>query len=1080
MENVQDIYELSAMQHGLLYDSVITGNSGMYMIQLDYVLRGRVDRDVLQRAWQETLNRHAILRTSFHWDEIKTPLQIVHGEVPITIDFHDWTDCPSEELEHRMDLFRDEDRVKGFDFETPPLMRLDLFHVGPGVYRLHWSFHHVLMEGWSAAHVQAEVQQRYRCAFTGETLQLAEHRPYRDYITWVQEQDPKIAEAYWRKVLEGYQGATHLCVDQAPSDLHVPVDQFDGQVLTISREKTDALKEFGKRNEVTLNTLVQGAWALMLSTYTGQEDAVFGSVVSGRSVPLNGVESIVGLFVNLLPTRVKVVPDQSLVQWLQAFQKSQVEQRAFEHVGLAEVKAWSDIPAAKTMFETVVVFQNWTGDLTSTRWNDELTVEEVRGHHGSPGSPAAVVVIPADELVLGISYDLKRYSAAAIETMLGCLRSLLESLSAGQDWKLCDLPLLSGEAYERVVQHWNPPANPAATPLVPSDFERQVQATPTSTAILAGASTWTFAELDRRANQVANALAQAGVQPGQRVALCTERDPWMVAAMIGALKAGCPYVPLDPAHPTGRLTDLLEDSEVSLLLLGDSVQERLPAAATHVPRLVLGGPEVNAAVDTSPNTDIAAVDGAYMIYTSGSTGRPKGVQVSHGSLANFVAHCCEEFELTTTDRVLQFASISFDTAIEEILPTLVSGATLVLRDETMIGSVDAFLQACADWGITLIDFPTAYWNVITQGLEEAEQSLPATVRLVILGGERARPEHLAEWLRCNPSGPRVLNTYGPTEATVVATSTDLTAADLEHDELSIGKPIRNARAYILDNRGQPVPAGVVGELHLAGAGLADGYFGQPEMTTERFLRDPFASDPGVRMYKSGDLALYRPDGNIEYAGRVDNQVKFRGYRIELEEIEAVLCRLEAVRDAAVLLREDAPGRQRLVAYVVVGSGDVTTDTLKVALADRLPAYMIPSITVFLEALPLTPHGKVDRKALPEPQERAAAALDLNARPGSDLERKLAAIWSEVLEVESVGLHDNFFDLGGHSLLLMPVISEVKRQVGVELDPGDLVLPTLRQLVSLCEERIANPPPPKKRGWVRRILGGRQGAEGWTA
>ena len=1076
MENVQDIYELSAMQHGLLYDSVITGNSSTYMIQLDYVLRGRVDREVLESAWQETLNRHAILRTSFHWDGIKTPLQIVHAELPITIDSHDWTDCPGEELEHRMDLFREEDRVKGFDFEVPPLMRLDLFHLAPGVYRLHWSFHHVLMEGWSASLVQAEVQQRYRCALTKEPLELAEHRPYRDFITWTQEQDPKVAEAYWRKALEGYEGATHLCVDQAPSDLHVPVDQFDGQVLTVSREETAALKAFGMRHEITLNTLVQGAWGLMLSAYTGQEDAVFGSVVSGRSVPMDGVESIVGLFMNLLPTRVRVVPEQALVKWMQDFQKSQVEQRAFEHVGLAEIKTWSDIPAAKTMFETVVVFQNWTGDLTKSRWGAELTVEEVRGHHGSPGSSVALVVIPGDELVLGISYDLNRYSAADIGTMLGCLSSLLESLPEGETLKLRDLPLLKADDQQLVLEQWNPPASKEAAPLVPAELERQAQATPDATAIIAGGMTWTYAELDRRANQVAAAIAQGGVVPGQRVALCVEREPWMVAAMIGALKAGCPYVPLDPAHPTGRLMDLMEDASVSMLLVGESVQDRLPASGANVARLVLGGGEIDAAADSAPTGVASASDIAYMIFTSGSTGRPKGVQVSHGALANFVAHCREEFELTTADRVLQFASISFDTAIEEIFPTLASGATLVLRTDSMIGSVDAFLQACTDWGITLIDFPTAYWNVIAQGLGEAEGRLSETVRLIILGGERARPEHLAEWLRCVPDGPRILNTYGPTEATVVATSTELTAADLQDEELSIGKPIRNARAYILDHRGQPVPAGVAGELHLAGAGLAEGYFGQPDWTAERFVPDPFVCEPGGRMYKSGDLARYRIDGNIEYVGRIDQQVKFRGYRIELEEIESVLCREDAVQDAAVLLREDTPGHPRLVAYVIASQAGITADELKSALADRLPAYMVPSLTVFLDALPLTPHGKLDRKALPEPEERTGATFDQSSQPSSDLEIKLAAIWSEVLEVESIGLQDNFFDLGGHSLLLMPVISEVKKQVGVELDPGDLVLPTLRQLVGLCEERIANPPPPKQRGWVRRIMGSLKGEE----
>ncbi len=1069
MENVQDIYELSAMQHGLLYDSVTTGNSGMYMIQLDYVMRGRVDHEALERAWQETLDRHAILRTSFHWDEVKTPLQIVHASVPISITTHDWTGVAADELEHRLDVIRDEDRVKGFDFECPPLMRLDLFHVGPGVYRLLWSFHHVLMEGWSAALVQAEVQQRYLCSFTGEPLQLAHHRPYRDYITWVQTQDPEVAKAYWRGVLDGFEGAHHLSVDQNPSDLHVPVDQFDGQVLTLSRDETQRLKEFGKQHEVTMNTLVQGAWALMLTSYSGQTDAVFGSVVSGRSVPIEGVESIVGLFVNLLPTRVKVLPDQSLTQWLREFQKSQVEQRAFEHVGLAEVKGWSRIPAGKTMFETVVVFQNWTGDLTSTRWNDELTVEEVRGHHGSPGSPAAVVVIPADELVLGISYDLNRYSAPDVERMLACLRSLLVAMGVGENARLRDLPLLDDAKRQQVLRDWNPLPVESATPSVVEGFERQVDAHPDSIAVVSGSQSWSYAELDAQANQVAQALIGEGIGSSHRVGLCVERELGMVSALLGCLKVGCAYVPLDPSHPSGRLSEIAREAGLALLIVGDSVEGHWPIEEGAPGRLVLGSDAFQSASRERPECLDAPQESAYVIYTSGSTGAPKGVQISRAAMANFVMHCMDEFELTPADRVLQFASVCFDTAVEEIFPTLLSGATLVLRNDSMLGSVESFLGTCEEWGITLIDFPTAYWHVIAQGLAESQVQLPNSVRLVILGGERARIEHLAEWYKAVLDGPRILNTYGPTEATVVATSYEVTRADLEAVDLPIGKPIRNTRAYVLDPRGQPVPEGVTGELFLAGDGLAIGYLGQERQTAERFVADPFIDDPQARMYRSGDLARYRSDGNLEYAGRVDQQVKFRGYRIELEEIENALRRCESVNDAAVALREDTPGRPRLVAYVV---GD--THGLKDLLASQLPSYMVPSVFAEIAVLPLTAHGKVDRSALPDPGSTASESAQQSNEAMTEIEDQLAAIWSEVLEIEPIGLRDNFFDLGGHSLLLMPVLAEVKKQIGVELDPGDLVLPTLRQLASLVEERIRNPPAPKRKGWVRRVLGGMKG------
>ncbi len=1053
MEDVEDVYELSPMQHGLLFDSVTVGDTGMYLIQLEYFLDGDLSIPHFETAWQRTTDRHPILRTSFHWDDLEKPLQVVHRSARAVIVHEDLSARGEDEREQQLAAFRAQDRRSGVDFEVAPLMRIALFRVGPRAFRLLWSFHHILMEGWSASIVLREVLARYGALVREEDIELAEHRPYRDFVGWIQAQDPERAERHWREELRGLASPTHLGIDRSPTTVHTPVTEYGGVSIRLSAERTRTLVAFAKAHGLTTNTLVQGAWALVVSRYSGDLDVVFGTIVSGRSVPLQGVGSMVGLFVNLLPSRVRTPPSARVVPWLQELQLRQAAQREFEHSSLAEVKGWSEIPAGLPLFESLLVFENWSGDLAFGDWGTDLAVADVHGHHGSPGYPLTVVAAPGPELTVGISYDLRRFDAESVRRLLASFETLLRGLTGDPRRRLRDVPVLDDLQRRRVLLEWNRTAD---DDLPREPVHRQVAKvaarTPGATAVVLGEALLTYRELDQRADALARELRAAGVAERSLVGLCVERDLSMIVGLLGILKAGCAYLPLDPSYPAERMRFLVEDSRVPMVVTQSHLAERIESIGAETLAL---DPGAALEADASPLHDaIECDDVAYVIYTSGSTGRPKGVMIPHGALSNYVGHAVREFGMRPVDRVLQFASISFDAAAEEIWPTLVAGGALVLRTDDMLSSVDDFLAACRRNAVTVVDFPTAYWHAVVSGLADCEEPFPASVRLAILGGERAKPEPLARWFDLVGDRPRLLNTYGPTETTIVATSFEVRASDGPFDDVPIGRPVRNVQTYVLDARGELVPLGVPGELHVGGAGVAVGYLGRPELTAERFVPDPFSGRDGARLYRTGDLVRHRSDGTLEFIGRIDGQVKFRGFRIELGEIEAALARHAGVEEAVVLLREDAPGVQRLVAYVVPRAPAPTHEALSRFLSERLPGPMVPSATRFLERLPLNSHGKVDRSALPAPEHSDSRRADTGfVAPRNAVEEEIAAIWRELLSVERVGVHDSFFDLGGHSLLLMQVMGRLKKRLGVRVTPGELVVPTLGQLAALCEERM---------------------------
>jgi amino acid adenylation domain-containing protein len=663
-------------------------------------------------------------------------------------------------------------------------------------------------------------------------------------------------------------------------------------------------------------------------------------------------------------------------------------------------------------------------------------------------------------------FEYSNQWAVILSRAPGHFRTVLEAIVANPDSRVADLPLLTAAERRQIVEEWNPPARSMAPGFVHELFERQAERQPDAVAVIAADERVTYRELNARANRLAHRLRAAGAGPEVRVGVLLDRSIEMVTALLAVLKAGAAYVPMDPAYPADRLAFMASDSGMPLLVTTRALVGARPGLASAgraatVVCLDEQAAEIAREPETNPRVAIHGANLAYVIYTSGSTGTPKGVQVPHGALANYTQVAAETFELTPADRVLQFASISFDTMAEEIYPCLARGAALALRTHAMLASVPAFLRQIREWRISVLNFPTAYWHELTRQMLDGGFDLPDDVRLTILGGERAQPERVGAWQARFGRRVRLINSYGPTESTIVATYFEVPADDAGRwatADVPIGRPIPNASVYVLGPNLEPVPAGVPGELYVGGAGVARGYLNQPALTAERFVPDPFGGTPGARLYRTGDLVRYRANGEIEFLGRVDDQIKIRGFRVEVGEVEAALLRDDAVEHAAVLLREDQPGDRRLVAYAVLRQTSVTAHELRTRLRSVLPDYMVPDAFVLVDAMPLTPNGKVDHAALPAPdQERQAA--EAYVAPRTQVEQRIAAIWADVLRVERVGLDDNFFDLGGHSLLVIQLHARLREAFGDELSVIDLFkVPTVRLLADRLNRAAEAPHP----------------------
>jgi amino acid adenylation domain-containing protein len=1032
-KNIEDFYPLSPMQQGILFHSLAAPQSGIYFEQFSLTLQGKLNITEFHRAWQYVVERHSILRTCFVWEGLKEPVQIVHRQVTLPWQEYNWQHLSSEEQQQKLELFLQSDRSRGFELTQPPLMRLTLVQLSNISYKLIWSHHHLSLDGWSVALVFKEVFDCYKAFSNGLDVYLEPIRPYRDYIVWLQQQNLCEAETFWRQIFKGFTTPTQLSVNKAAIKLPTQTDGSKEREVKLSVVTTARLQSVAKQHQLTLNTLVQGAWALLLSRYSGQEDVVFGAVTSGRPPTLAKVESMVGLLINTLPIRVQVSPEEFLLPWLGKIKEQLVEVCQYEYTPLVKIQGWSEVPKDLSLFESIVVFENYPIDASLRQSDINLDIKDFHSFEKT-NYPITLTVIPGEELLLKITCnDSDRFDTDTITRMLGHLQTLLEGMVTKTEQRLGELSLLTENERHQLLVEWNDTeVEYPQQQCIHELFEAQVEKTPDAIAVIFKDQQLTYRELNTKCNKLARYLQTLGVKPETLVGICVERSVEMIIGLLGILKAGGAYVPLDPTYPEERLAFMLEDSSMSVLLTKSKLVKKLPQHSARVICLDSDWEEIAFHSSENPTSGVKPENLAYIIYTSGSTGFPKGVLIQHRSLVNYTTAAINEYEIEKCDRVFQFASISFDASAEEIYPCLTSGATLVLRTDSMLDSVDIFLQKCRDWNLSVLSLPTAYWHELTARLSQETLVLPPSLRLVIIGGEKALTERWKTWVEYVGQRVRLVNTYGPTEATVVATIYDLSATNPALTELLIGRPISNVQTYILDPYQQPVPIGVPGELHIGGEGLARGYLNRPNLTDEKFIFNPFCDKLGVRLYKTGDLARYLPSGDIEYIGRIDHQVKVRGFRIELLEIEAVVRQYPAVQETVVVVRKDSGDSKRIVAYVVPQKEQtLTISELRGFLESKLPSYMVPASFIILETLPLTPNGKVDRKALPIPELTQILSSDI-ILPSTPIENLLAGIWAEILGIDKVGINHNFFELGGHSLIATRVISQIRQVFKVEL------------------------------------------------
>jgi amino acid adenylation domain-containing protein len=1017
-------------------------------------LRGDLEIGALQNSLGEIIRRHDSLRAVFPTED-GGPQQIIQPHFELPINLSELEEPPSNTISEAAQLWVKQQLNQPLDMGTGPLLKMDLLRLGPKEHLILLVAQHILFDAWSARRFIRELFQGYDACI--------EKRPspfpdlpiqYADYAHWQRTQFEKGAMekdlAYWM---------TRLA--DAPPHLNLPLDysrpksmNYRGAMRshTLPAQLVSDLRAFSKKENVTLFMTLLAAFKVVLHRYSGQTDLVVGSPVAGRShVEL---ESLIGVLFNTLPLRTDLSGDPTFPTLLKRVRQTALEAYAHQSLPFEKMVEHLNPPREanrSSIFQVMFNLENLTEALPTSRY---LTIEEIEFDHQVAFYELSVEFVETSEGLTGLfHYKTDLFAAATIERMISHFETLLSAVTDSPNQSISRLPMLGEAERHQILVEWNDTASPVSNDrCIHRLFEEQVERTPEAAALIFEDSELSYHDLNQRANQLAHRLLEMGVVADSIVGVCVERSFEMFIGLFGVLKAGGAYLPMDPAYPKERLSYMLEDSQTSILLTQSHLVCGLPAFQGRIICLDKTGSETKQQPVTNPNGRCDPKHLAYVIYTSGSTGTPKGVMIEHQALVNFTAGVTKQYGITGNDRILQFSSFSFDASVEEIFPALTTGASLVLRSETFLQTSKSFWQQCGYFRLTVLDLPTAFWHELVRDLGETAGQLPDSIRLVVIGGESVRAEAVNQWMEWAPPTIRLINGYGPTETTVVATTYEF-AAKHQFEQVPIGRPLPNTLVYLLDPAGSPVPIGLPGELTIAGTGLARGYLNQPDLTAETFLPDPFAKHPGGRLYKTGDLAKYLPDGNIVFLGRMDHQVKIRGFRIEPGEIESVLATHPAVESCAVVARENSHGEKFLVAYVVTLPNSTPSPDFKIHLAESLPDYMIPAAFVEVIELPLSPNGKLDIQALPipAPSEEAATAFEA---PRGPIEKRMASIWEEILEINPISRDADFFALGGHSLMAMRICSRLQSGFNVSLRIDKIFdYPTIRELAPMIEKLL---------------------------
>jgi len=1015
--------------------------------------RGPLDVPALERSLGEVIRRHEAWRTTFKTIDGR-PVQMVQPPFEPGIEVADLRALGDGLREpEALRLAREKAKIP-YDMERGPLLRALLVRLGEEEYRLYLFLHHIIFDGFSIYRVfLPELVTIYNAFLAGQPSTLSDLTlQYPDFAHWQRESlaDDRLnaSRTYWSEQLDGDVPVLELPTDR----LRPAVQSFRGamQRFAFSKNLSRRLHELAQRENTSFFTAILAGFAALLRRYSAQQDFVIGTVTSGRK--RSELETLLGCFQNPLALRLQLAGDPSFRELLAHAREVTLaalshDDAPFERL-VEELSVRRDT-SRNPMFAVMFSLVPPTAAFESGWDLNQLDLEI-----GTAKFDLDLELDDRPEGLLGrFVYSTDLFDASTMTRMAGHFETMLEAIVADPEQKISRLPMLT-PAEKQQLTEWNQTETE-----FPREFclhqlvEAQAARTPDAIAAEHGDQRLTYRELEQRANQLAHFLKRRGVGGESRIGICLRRSLELPVALLGVLKAGAACVPLDPAYPKERLAYMLEDSQTSLVLTQPGLLAEVTDFDADIVTLDAEWSSFVGESSEEPRNEVKPENLAYVIYTSGSTGKPRGVLLSHLGLVNHNTAAVKLFGITAADRMAQFASISFDIAIEEIFPTWIAGAALVIREEDASLAVGDFLRWVSDRKVTALDLPTAYWHELVGELSEANLQLPESLRIVIVGGEKASAAALASWHKLAASRVRWVNTYGPTETSVIVTSFEPKDWENIPAILPIGRPIANTKIHILDEHLQPLPVGIPGDLFVAGPGLARGYLNRPEITAEKFIRNPFTSEPGARMYKTGDRARYLAGGEIEFAGRNDDQVKIRGYRVELKEIESVLGSYPGVREVVVIARENArengPGDKHLAAYVVPSREQAPTGSeLRAHLKQKLPDYMVPSAFVLLEAMPKTPNGKVDRRGMPAPKPADFAVANEYVAPTDELEKQLIKIWSVVLAKDSIGIRDNFFDLGGHSLLAARLMHRIEQTLGQRLPLAALLqAPTVEQFAA---------------------------------
>lgn len=1024
------IYKLSPMQEGILFHCLYNEHLPVYITQLNFEVSDQIDILAFRNALTFAIKNHTILRTTFVYEKTRIPVQCVHESAQPTLEILDCQDLSTDSFDAHFKQLLTKDLEKGFDFGKPPLLRVSLVKTNQGFYKMIWTKHHLLWDGWSEHLIVKEVFDAYEKYALGEIPQAIREDKYEDYIKLINAVDTFETKKFWTKYLADFEDASLLPFVNQTNQRNKGNGQSEKIILEFDQEQRNKINNYVQKTQVTISTLVQGIWSFLLAKYTGKEDVLFGVTIAGRPADLT-YDHKVGLFINTLPMRAKVDASEQISNWLTDIQQRHAKTKAFQYTSLKVIQECSEIK--NDFFDSLIIVRNYPTEIGVNEEHRTLGFKNLKVKESNNYLFSIEVGIYPDRLTIDFKYNNDLLSTTYVELIKQHFNNVLDQLLSESVERVGDIDLQTQMEKKRLLERFN-----ATTVDFPKGktivdlFKEQCLKTPNNIAFIFKGQTLTYAELDQKSNQLATHLIARGVGGNNFIGICIDRSLEMLVAIFGILKSGNAFIPLDPTHPTERLNYITKNGNIHFLI--SSLKTAVDLNVLEAKELIcidevwsLENEDETFLEKAFPQPN----DLAYVIYTSGSTGQPKGVMIEHHSLTNFLKSMQNALDFNDRSSLIALTTYSFDIAYLELLMPLLVGAKIIISDSDVVVDSYGLQSLIAKYHPTHIQGTPAIWQSLIEGGWTNEE------KVVVLTGGEAIMESLKDSL--TEISDKVFNLYGPTETTIWSTMKELK----RKEKVNIGKPIANTQIYLLNKTNDLCPIGVPGELCIGGEGLARGYLGREDLTAERFIENPMGTKFN-RLYKTGDLARWLPNGEIEYLGRLDNQVKVRGYRIELGEIESVLSACLGVRQGAVVVKLDRNKNKKLIAYIVP-EGDFDRSTIKQYLKSKLPNYMLPSLLIEIEKIPLTPNGKLDRRALPNPKE-ALLTFSEHVDPENDTEQKLVDIWKDVLDLPKVSVTDSFFELGGHSLLVTRVVSAIRKEFDLTLSVKHLFdWPTIRDL-----------------------------------